>query len=323
MHSMDFQKLGLALMSAALLSAPSVGLASCGAGFCAVNTNWDVQGVATEPGAMRLGLRYEYIKQDRLRSGTRNISAAEDSADVAELKTTNRNWLATLDYAFDAQWGVSIGLPLVERAHSHIADPTGTASFEEWKFSELSDARVVGRYQFAPASPHGGHAGLQFGLKLPTGDYRLANAEGAVAERALQPGSGSTDMIVGAYYSHPSSTHEPGWFVQTTYQRALMTRDGYRPGDQIALTAGVTYPLMPRVSMLFQVNGLHKGRDTGRNAEPDLSGGTAVFASPGLSWAVSKSVQVYGFLQLPLYRDVNGVQLTESRAVVAGLTWSF
>ena len=48
----------------------------------------------------------------------------------------------------------------------------------------------------------------------------------------------------------------------------------------------------------------------GAQAEPDDSGGRSLFLSPGVGYAVSKDVQLYGFLQLPLYQYVNGVQLT-------------
>ena len=323
MSARKFHTVWLVVAGAGWLGMPNAGWASCGSAFCTVNTNWDVQGVATEAGSTRLDLRYEYINQDRLRSGTHNISADQDTGDVAELKTTNRNWVATLDYAIDASWGISLAVPLVEREHSHIADPTGAATFEQWNFSKLSDARVVGRYQFPSTSPTAGHAGLQLGLKLPTGDYRVANADGTVAERALQPGTGSTDVIAGLYYSHPSAFHGLGWFAQGSYQRALATRDGFRPGDQISFTGGVTYPITQQMSLLVQMNALHKDRDTGPNAEPDLSGGNHVYASPGVSFAVSKSVQVYGFLQLPVYRNVNGIQLTAQRAVVAGVSMQF
>lgn len=313
----------IALAAATALWAPNPGWASCGSAFCTVNTGWDVQGVATEAGAMRLDLRYEYINQDRLRSGTRNIPADQDTGDVTELRTVNRNWVATLDYALDPQWAVSVALPLVSREHAHIADPAGAATLEEWNFSRLSDARVIGRYQFAPADPQAGNAGIQFGLKLPTGDYRVANGDGTVAERALQPGTGSTDLIAGLYYGRPAGLHGFGWFLQGSYQAAVATRDGFRPGDQLSVTGGLTYPLTAGVALLGQLNALHKARDTGPNAEPDLSGGNFVYASPGVSVAVGRRAQVYGFLQLPVYRRVNGIQLTAERAVVVGANFLF
>ena len=47
------------------------------------------------------------------------------------------------------------------------------------------------------------------------------------------------------------------------------------------------------------------------------------FLSPGLSYAFTRTVQAYGFVQLPVYQDVNGVQLVARHAFVAGLNVRF
>lgn len=302
---------------------PNIASASCGSAFCVLNTNWDIQGVQTESGRTKLDLRYEFIKQDQLRSGTRNISPAEDTGDATELKSINRNLVATVDYAFDPQWGISALLPLVSRSHSHIADPTGAATLETWNFARLSDMKILGRYQFEQAAHTSDSYGVQFGLKLPSGDFRVANADGTVAERALQPGTGSTDLLFGGYYSYHPAYQGMGWFAQAQYQRAVATRDGFRPGGQFSLSGGMAYHFSDNAALLFQVNGLVKRKDDGINAEPSLSGGRYVFASPGLSYAIRKDTQLYGFLQLPLYRNVNGIQLTADEAVIVGISTQF
>jgi hypothetical protein len=74
---------------------------------------------------------------------------------------------------------------------------------------------------------------------------------------------------------------------------------------------------------MAQLNLLHKYRDRGAEAEPESSGGNFVFVSPGMSWALTRSLQVYGFVQLPLYQSVNGVQLTADWAAVAGISTRF
>ena len=63
---------------------------------------------------------------------------------------------------------------------------------------------------------------------------------------------------------------------------------------------------------------LFRGRDSGVQAEPEDSGGRAWYLSPGFSYAFTKDLQAYAFLQLPLYQYVNGVQLTASKAAVVG-----
>jgi hypothetical protein len=310
----------LALAAGAGAALPA--FASCGAAFCVINTQWDTQGMNAEAGRFTLDLRYEYIRQDRLRRGSRDLSPADDTSDVTELKTINRNLLANLDYSVDDHWGLSASLPAVKREHEHIADPGGAAVVQSWDFSRIGDARILGRYQFDLDTPTD-RMGVQFGLKLPTGSYRIANADGSVAERALQPGSGSTDLLVGGYYSFRPQYRELGWFAQVLYQRAAMIRDAYRPGDQLSVTGGINHALSDQATLLFQLNGLVKQRDSGANAEPNLSGGRFLYASPGASFALTRDTQIYGFIQLPLVANVNGIQLVARRSAVAGLSMRF
>jgi hypothetical protein len=42
-----------------------------------------------------------------------------------------------------------------------------------------------------------------------------------------------------------------------------------------------------------------------------------------VSFALSKSTQLYGFVQLPLYQYVNGVQLTADWSAVVGFSARF
>ena len=46
-------------------------------------------------------------------------------------------------------------------------------------------------------------------------------------------------------------------------------------------------------------------------------------AQPALRWNLSKSAQVYAFVQVPLYQAVNGVQLTADWSALAGVSWRF
>src|SRR3954471_2290076 len=88
------------------IALPLCAQASCGAAFCSVNTSFDVQGAWTEPGA-RFDLRYEYINQDQPLTGRTRIGVGQVPRHHDEVSTVNRNWLANLDYAFDATWGVA------------------------------------------------------------------------------------------------------------------------------------------------------------------------------------------------------------------------
>jgi hypothetical protein len=310
----------VALCTTALALTPNAATASCGSAFCVLNTNWATQGVGHEAGTSRLDLHFEFVDQKNLHSGTKKIAPEDVTEDILEQRTINRNWVATYDYAFNKNWSVSASLPVVARSHSHVEDPTGAAGGptpESWNFTKAGDARVLGYYQFNnEKNPLVGY-GLTFGLKLPTGSYKVANEEGAVAERMLQPGTGSTDAVVGGYYS------APGWFAQVLYQQPMSTKDEYKPGNQLQVNVGYRYPLGEDWQALLQLNGMIKGKDSGANAEPDLSGSRTVFLSPGLAYSLTHDFQLYSFVQLPLYRFYNGVQLAVDWAVVAGATVRF
>jgi len=311
--------------ASALALALSAGTAraSCGSAFCVLNTNWATQGVAHEAGSARLDLHYEFVDQKHLRSGTKQISPEDDNEDIREVRTINRTLVTTLDYAFTKNWAVSASLPVVSRSHSHFEDPTGANTFEKWDFTKAGDARVLGYYRFDNENNPVVNYGLTFGLKLPTGSYRVSNADSAVAERMLQPGTGSTDVVVGGYYSAPGIHQDSSWSVQALYQQPVSTKEEYKPGNQFQLNVGYRYPLGHELQALLQINSMIKGKDSGANSEPELSGSRTVFLSPGLAYAVTHDLQLYSFLQLPIYRFYNGIQLSVDWAFVAGFTTRF
>jgi opacity protein-like surface antigen len=309
------------LAAALALLLPTAAFASCGSAFCTVNTNWTTQSAQAGTGSS-FDLRYEYIDQDQPMSGGDKIAVGQVPHHHDEVSTINRNLVATYSRSFGEAWGLTLSAPLGQRKHLHIHNHHGAQLNEQWKFTEAGDARVLGRYQLAalgdPLTP--ASFGISFGLKLPTGRFTLANDAKARAERSLQPGTGTTDLILGSYYHQRLSASDASWFAQAQYQHALEGRAGYKPGAQLGADVGYRQGVGERFGLLVQMNLLHKGRDSGSEAEPADSGGRYLFLSPGLSYAVGGNLQLYGFYQQPLVRHVNGVQLTAQRALLVGLS---
>jgi hypothetical protein len=310
-------------MAAALTS--TAASASCGTAFCAVNTEWTSETAAGTPGGS-FDLRYEHIHQNQPRAGSRRIRVGEIAHHHDEVSTRNQNLLATYSRTFESGWGFSLAAPLVSRRHLHIHNHGGGQLEERWSFTELGDLRATGRYQLAvhgadTATPS--RTGIIFGLKLPTGRTNVANAGGDVAERSLQPGTGTTDVILGAYHHHELLQSGASVFAQMQYQRALNSKDEFRPGAQFSIDLGYGRAVLDKLSVLVQLNLVVKGRDQGAQAEPADSGSRSVFISPGLSYAFSDSMRAYAFFQQPLHQRVNGVQLTARHGLVAGVAARF
>jgi hypothetical protein len=298
--------------------------ASCGTAFCMVNTSWNVQGVSTDAGA-RFDLRFEYIDQDQPMAGSRKIGVGEISHHHDEVRTINRNWVATFDYGFASGWGVSATLPFLDRDHAHIHNHMGAQLHDTWSFREIGDMRLLGRRQWRTESAEAQRLdfyGVNLGLKLRTGDTEVRNDQGALAERTLQPGTGTTDLLLGAYF-HRVLGSGSSWFVDARLQSALNSHDNFKPGAQTSIDVGYRLEATDKVGLMLQLNALHRARDEGSDAEPEDSGGKFLYLSPGVSYLVTKSLQAYAFVQLPLYQYVNGVQLTADWAAVAGISVRF
>jgi hypothetical protein len=299
--------------------------ATCGAAFCMVNTNWNLQGFAPEPG-LRIDARFEYIDQDQPMTGNRKVPFGRISRHHDELRTINRNYITTLDYTIDADWGVTVTFPFVDRSHDHIHNHRGAQLLEQWSFTGLGDARVLARRQWMSEDRAGSTLffyGITAGVKAPTGEFDRTNRAGDVAERSLQPGSGTTDVLLGSYFSQVLPAFASSWFAQVLWQAPLSERDDYKPGRRLSADVGYRYEATERVGLMLQLNALHRGRDSGAQAEPADTGGEFLFVSPGVSYAVSKAIQLYAFFQKPLYQHVNGVQLVSDWSVVAGLNMRF
>ena len=203
--------------------------ASCG---CTLSADWLSQGLSAQPGTT-VSLRYDYIPQTSLRSGTdeldRNAIPLPTDREI-ERYTFNHVVTATLDHQFVSDWGIDVQLPYYLRPHSTFAENTTEASHSNTE--GFGDLRVIGRWQ--GLSQPGSVTGVEAGLVLPTGGFRKIFDAGPVAneavDRGLQPGTGTVQAVAGLYRLG-SIASELGYFVQVSGQTALDSRDGYKPGS--------------------------------------------------------------------------------------------
>jgi len=292
--------------------------ASCG---CNLSTDWDAQGISGAPG-IRLDLRYDYLDQKQYRSGKNKISkdAVNAGDNEVENKTTNHYVTAGIDYSPTRDWGINLQIPYIDRYHETYGEagyPNNPLSTSHSK--SIGDVKVIGRYLIS-----GYNLGLQLGVKLPTGDYQKNFDNGDPLDRGLQPGSGTTDLLVGAYH-FGSINKDWDYYAQAMAQIPTNTKDGYQPGNSLNLNFGVRYLLNDYITPQLQINTKVSGRDSevGNAATGQDSGGTLVYLSPGVTVNVLKDLKLYGFAQLPIYQYVNGNQLTPTWTGTLGARYNF
>jgi hypothetical protein len=206
-------------------------------------------------------------------------------------------------------------------------------------YGALGDLRLIANWQ-GLLTTH--NLGLQLGVKVPTGRYGGPNAAGdgtvghhpysfttgpaadEILDTSLQPGTGSTDLIAGAYYYQAVSQNFDA-FANAQFQSAMiesLDQPGadFRPGNQETLSFGLRYEKYPTWTPQLQVNVNHKSLDQGALADTLDSPGTVVYLSPGLSVSLLRRLQAYGFVQVPLWSYLVGYQLFPRWTATVGLS---
>ncbi len=301
-----------------ILPAFAFACSSCG---CTLNSDWATQGFATGEGT-RFDIRFDYFKQKDYRHGTDSVSRGEVAAAGTEVQDTtiNRNLTLGLEHSYNQDWAVSVQLPVYNRSHETYGE--AYPAKDEYLTSSskgIGDLRITGRYQGLSAD----HSiGLTFGLKLPTGETKDTFKDGSPLDRGLQLGTGTTDLLLGGYH-FGSINRDWDYFAQATFQIALNSHDGFRPGNGVNASAGVRYMGFESVIPQLQLNARVEKRESGAQSDKPNSGATLLYFSPGVTVPVNKSLQVFGFFQVPVYQRVNGYQIEPEASLSAGLRYSF
>lgn len=337
-------------------SQQAIACASCG---CTLTTDWGTQGVSNYTG-WSADIRYDYVNQNMLRSGTSGISQSQAATTIntktnspAEVENYTRNnyITAAIDYNQGESWGITATVPYINRSHSTFGaydddpmDPPPTPGNGAYSSnsSGFGDVRLVGRYfGFAEQKDWG----LQFGIKMPTGQYNqsvsLINQTATPSQfngrldPGLQLGTGTWDSIIGAYkYGYINGSDDWGYFAQAQFQSTFVINRNsapggsfdqgtYRPGNSLNLNAGFRYQGFGSVIPALQINYLYKQADSGTAADSWATGGNIAYLTPGVIVPIDKKVQVYGNVQLPIYQNYNGIQVAPSWIGSAGVRVMF
>jgi hypothetical protein len=337
----------LLLLATFALCSNALACATCG---CTLSTD-AAMGYSADPG-WRINLEYDFINQNQLRSGADAISpnAAAMQNNVGgdqeiEHQTINRYTTLGISYSPSADWNFNLMVPFVDRSHSTYgaatSDEINQANLSAATSDGLGDVKFLIDYQgLLPTH----NWGLQFGVKLPTGHYGGENANGALVGRdpvlfssgpavgsaldtSLNPGTGSTDLIVGSYYYQPVSQNFDA-FINGQFQAAVSEKldqpgQDFRPGNVTTVSFGLRYEENPDLVPQLQINMTHKSPDQGALADTIDTAGNVVYVSPGATVAVYKGLYAYGFVQLPVYERLQRYQVFPRWTASVGLSYAF
>jgi len=341
-----------ALVAVAACPTAALACATCG---CSLSTD-AAMGYSAEPG-WRASLQFDFINQNPLRTGTSSISASQVAAindaggdQEVEKQTINRYTTFGLNYISSPEWNFNLQIPYTDRSHStygSAGNPLMADLVSRSSDSGLGDIKFITSYQgLLPTR----NFGIQLGVVLPTGNYGGPNADGTgvvghkpvafnngpisqnaspdnLLDTSLQLGAGATDVILGTYYYQPVSQDFDA-FVNAQFQAAVLHKldqagADFRPGNSSTLSFGLRYEASPTVVPQLQVNVTHKSKDQGALADTVSTGGTVAYLSPGIGASVLHNLQVFAFVQVPVYSRLTGYQLFPRWTATAGVSYAF
>ncbi|MBA5687593.1 transporter [Rugamonas apoptosis] len=343
------------LIIATLIALPSASALACATCGCTLST--DAATGYTANAGWYASLDYSFLHQNQLRTGTHSVPTAQVAAindaggdQEVERGTINRITTLGLTYAPNAVWSFRLTLPYVDRGHTTYASATNPVTPDQISGATvhgIGDVKLLLNYQgLLPTH----NLGLQAGIKLPTGHYGGASADGSgivgrhpaafssgplsnnaspdnLLDTSLQAGTGSTDLIVGAYYYQAVSQNFDafvnGQFQAAAQQKLNQPGEDFRPGNQATVSVGLRYQARPDITPQLQLNLSRRNRDQGALADTGNTAGTAVYLSPGLTMSVLKNMQLYGFVQLPVYSKLAGYQLFPRWTASVGASYAF
>lgn len=318
------------------LAVPHAG-ASCGSANCFLVTGTQ-EGVSV-PGQMTLDISYRYIPMDDFHRGSSDTNEAvvpkvdfENRIIIPdhhrEVRTINELLQIDVGYGITDKLTVQLAIPLKnDRTHEHF-DEVGTPDeffTREDGSSGLGDIRLIAKYAPVVMTRHlvvvGG------GLKFPSGEYKLFDSQGKINEPTIMPGTGSYDFLFSFFYDYQITPHFLDAFFSGSYQLTTENDLDYEFGDQTLLNTGVSYLLTEKISVSGQVNIRLAERDefgtiNGQRDVPS-TGGTWVNITPGIRVQASDNLGLYTFLQIPVFQDVNDVNLVARYGLAIGASYTF
>ena len=266
------------------------------------------------PGAYSVDFRYDTIDQDERNSGAH-----------AHFLAYHKILTGTIETQLAGQtW--SIAVPRINRiVRSNIAptllNPNPVNTRQE--VVGLGDVSVSTRFAWSDYT-------VIAGVKLPTGADDLTLN---VSRRYLQPGTGSTDVILGLRRDYAAEGDRPQCFWQLGAQGAVAYDANFRPGTTLTGTVGVRYQLASPLAFSLQATALRQFRDKNTMAAAgytayaeDLE--TAAFSThlaAGLTYKLATNTSAYLYYSSSL----NTVNLAdkpsgaEVNAVHSTDVWSF
>lgn len=277
---------------------------------------------STDYKSLQLMLTYDYNNLSTLMDGGQILE------DQIRQRTTNSTILE-INYGLSKRISLTALLPYIKQSRS-INSFGGSTSVTSTK--GIGDGLILMKYRLLdPLKVPGVDLVIGGGIKFPTGKTNSVNEDGFILVADMQAGSGSLDGIFWFYYQQTNFMIPNLSLISVTTYKVSGTNNSYNSsqnykfGNEFQTNLGFSYSLFARVPIsLFSFFRY-------RTQKIDLidgntysgSGGKWAYLIPGVNIDISPAFSLRVSVDLPLYRKLNGTQLTTTYKITSSLLYRF
>ncbi|MBD3223201.1 MAG: hypothetical protein GF313_00615 [Caldithrix sp.] len=295
---------------------PSYSQACCSAGTPLLSS----MDVSTTPaGSGHLAVTYVYNQLQDVFSGSEKIEGFR--------QRLSQSLIWELSYGINQRWSVT-GIFSWQQQTRRLNSPNQQQSLNRLTTDGMGDALILIKYNILPLNIiQQRQIALGAGLKLPTGKSNLRD-RGFLLPADMQPGTGSWDGVFWAYlYQGFLPKITANIFLNTSFRLngtnnryGLENSDfsGYRFGNEWVVNVGGAYRTLSRFDFSIVARYRQTAMDEFGGVSVSNTGGRWLYVSPGVNLNFSQfSLRFSG--EWPVYRKLNGVQLTTSYKLDASI----
>jgi len=244
--------------------------------------------------------------------------------DPLNRKSTVTNFNLEIEYGLISRVSILFILPYTSRTRETNVTDSQTNNTEVITFTGqgFGDIILLGKYEIiSPSilSPFG--LAIGGGAKLPTGSFEEEN-DGTRLSIDLQPGTGAADLLLWGHflYGFPSIGFSTN--VNFLYRYAGVNLDSYRYGDEFLASINGSYSFADFLAVNLQLKGRIAAEDYWNSRFLPSTGGTYIDLTPGLIY-YEGSFSLRVFFQVPVHRDVKGIQLAVNEMMGTEISYNF
>jgi hypothetical protein len=258
-------------------------------------------------------------------SYSRDFFHLNDKQDIQNIEKSYYNY-SSLSLSYGINWRFTIHTEMGYYLNK-VQVVNLTDGRETIKAHGIGDLSLSLRYSLLPQKIiNENRLIFSLGGRLPVGQFN-EEQNGVKIPVSLQPSSGALKINSALFFSHKKTDASIGWGAFALYEWSNQIDKGllvYKYGNLFLMEATAFYSQNPSLVLSLSAKAEFRGKDKKANDFViESTGSRVVYIKPQLQLKVVSDLYLVTFAEMPVYKYVNGYQLTNLFAFQMGIRKTF